>query len=447
MSAGSLTTARAALSRDRGPLRLIVVFAITQTVSYGAMIQAFTVLLLPMSDALGASRTAIAAAATISTLVGALAAVPVGRLLDRYGGRVLMAAGSGVGVIAVLLWSQVQNLAQLYVAFALIGVSLAMSTYEAAFAVLVVAADPRHRDNAIIAVTMICGLATSFYYFLVGHLDARFGWRTTLVLLAVELAVIAVPAHLWAVPGRAAHLGRIATQPGVSEGGALRDHRFWLLVLAFVAQSASTSAFLTMMVTYFRDAGFAATTAATLPITIGVAQIGSRLALAPLARRYGMTGVTAVSFAFQGAGLLALPLAGTSLPWTLVCVISFGLGYGTSVVARPSIVADSFGVARFAGIAALMTVPIALSRAGAPLAAAWLRDWRFLVIMGAAALIAALALLPLSRRRPAVAELPLAAPESPATGTTPVFIIGSTGLAAQDETAAACAPEPTSGVR
>ncbi|MEV0248918.1 MFS transporter [Nocardia sp. NPDC050712] len=411
------TTTDTALRQDRGPLRLVAVFAVTQTVSYGAMIQAFTVLLLPMSDALGASRTAIAAAATISTLVGAVAAVPVGRLLDRYGGRTLMAAGSGVGVVAVLLWSQAQNLAQLYLAFTLIGGALAMSTYEVAFAVLVVAAEPHHRDRAIIAVTMICGLATSFYYFLVGHLDARFGWRTTLVLLAAELAVIAIPAHLWAVPSRAAHLGRIAESPVVAGGSTLRDHRFWLLVLAFVAQSAATSAFLTMMVTYFRDAGFVATTAATLPIVIGVAQIGSRLALAPLARRYGMTGVTAVSFACQGLGLLGLPLAGTSLPLTLVCVTAFGLGYGTSVVARPSIVADSFGVARFAGIAALMTVPIALSRAGAPLAAAWLRDWRFLVIMGAAALLAALALVPLARFRrallPDAAALPTTTPSVP----------------------------------
>ncbi|MET7768792.1 hypothetical protein [Nocardia sp. NPDC005366] len=81
-----------------------------------------------------------------------------------------------------------------------------------------------------------------------------------------------------------------------------------------------------MMVTYFREVGHSATTAAALPITVGVAQILSRLALAPLARRFGMTTVTAVSFAVQGLGLVLLPLVGTSLPLTLACVIAFGPG-------------------------------------------------------------------------------------------------------------------------
>ncbi|WP_232839953.1 MULTISPECIES: MFS transporter [Nocardia] len=396
MTADSTTTAPPPHSESQHWRRLVVVFAITQTVGYGAMIQAFTVLLIPMSEALGVSRTAVTGAATISTLVGALAAVPVGALLDRYGGRVLMSTGSAIGVLAVALWSQADNLAHLYLAFTLVGLALAMSTYEAAFAVLVVATDAKHRDGAIVAVTMICGLATSFYYFLAGWLDGHLGWRNTLLTLAAGLALIAVPAHLWAVPSTAAHTGRVTRRSGVPVGSALRDRDFWLLVIAFVAQSGSTSAFLLMMVTYFRDVGHSATTAAALPITVGVAQIFSRLALAPLARRYGMTRVTAVSFAVQGLGLVLLPLMDTSLALTMACVVAFGLGYGISVVARPSIVADTFGVARFASILAVMTVPIALSRAGAPLAAAWLSDWRFLLLVGAAALLAAAALVPLS---------------------------------------------------
>ncbi|WP_067702019.1 MFS transporter [Nocardia jejuensis] len=406
MSAGTITPVhRGTASEHDHRRRLIAVFAVTQTVAYGAMIQAFTALLIPMTDALGVSRTEITVAATISTLIGALAALPVGTLLDRYGGRVLMTTGSGIGVAAVVLWSQAHSLVQLYLAFVLIGLALAMSTYEAAFAVLVVATDARHRDGAIVAVTMICGLATSFYYLLAGWLETQLGWRATLLVLAGVLA-LALPAHWWAVPGRSAHLTRVAQRSGVPIGDALRDAHFWLMVVAFVAQSGSTSAFLLMMMTYFRDVGYSAAVAGALPLTVGVAQIGSRLALAPLARRFGMTTVTACTFAIQGLGLVSLPLAGTSLPLTLVCVTAFGLGYGTSVVARPSIVAGAFGVARFASIIAVMTVPIALSRAGTPLAAAWLSDWRFLVLTGTASLIAASALVPVARTSGAVAVAP-----------------------------------------
>ena len=387
---------------DHRRRRLVAVFAVTQTVGYGALIQSFTVLLVPMATELGATRTAVTFAATISVLVGAVAALPVGSLLDRYGGRALMASGSAIGVLAVLLWSQAHSLASLYVAFVLVGLALAMSTYEAAFAVLVVASDARGRDSAIVAVTMVTGLLTSFYYPLTGWLDGQLGWRTTLVVLAGSLAVIALPAHLWAVPGRAAHALRVTRGSGAPVGEALRSTHFWLLLVAFVTQAGATSAFLMLMVTYFRDVGHSAGVAAALPLAVGTMQIGSRLALAPLSRRFGMATVTATAFAIQGLGLLALTMAGTALAPTLACVAAFGLGYGVSVVARPSIVADTFGVARFASIIAVMTVPTALSRAGAPLVGAWLADSRFLVVMGVAALVSAAALVPLARaaRRP-----------------------------------------------
>ncbi len=43
-----------------------------------------------------------------------------------------MTGGSAIGAVAVLLWSQVTSLAMLYVAFALIGLALVMSTYDSA---------------------------------------------------------------------------------------------------------------------------------------------------------------------------------------------------------------------------------------------------------------------------------------------------------------------------
>ncbi|GIE81940.1 hypothetical protein Aph02nite_78900 [Actinoplanes philippinensis] len=91
-----------------------------------------------------------------------------------------MTAGSVLGAVAVAGWSQARTLAELYLWFAVIGVALALSTYEAAFAVLVFATEPSHRDGAIVAVTMATGLATSCYYPLVGRLEAHLGWRDTL---------------------------------------------------------------------------------------------------------------------------------------------------------------------------------------------------------------------------------------------------------------------------
>lgn len=378
---------------------LVAVFSVTSTVGFVAMVQILPVVLVPIAADLGTSRTAVAAASTVSTLMGALVAIPVGRILDRHGGRLVMTGGSAIGAVAVLLWSQVTSLAMLYVAFALIGLALVMSTYDSAFAVLVVATEPHERDQAILAVTMIAGLATYLVYPLLGWMVTEFGWRTTLVILAVTLAVTSIPAHLWAVPSRETHLSRVRRREGSPVAAALRRKRFWLLLIAFVAQAGSAAAFLLLIVAYLLDVGHSTAVATAVPIAVGVLQILSRLILTTVARRVPIAKATAFAFAVQAAGLLLLPLAGLSIPLTLLCVAAVGLGQGVAVIARPSILADSFGVVHFASVLAAIAVPTALARAGLPLVASWLGDWRFLVLCGVVSIVGTLALVPLLGQR------------------------------------------------
>lgn len=374
---------------------LIAVFSISSSMGYIAMIQIIPVILVSMATDLNTSRTAIAAASTVSTLIGALAAFPIGRSLDRYGGRAVMTAGAAIGAVAVALWSQATSLQLVYLSSVFIGISITMCTYEAAFAVLVFATGPTHRDRAINAVAMIAGLATYLVYPILGWMNITLGWRTSLLILAAAFALTSVPAHLWIIPSRSEHRRHIAKNTGVPTGTALRQGRFWLLSIAFVGQAGSVSAFLFLVIAYLQDIGHPMTVATAVPVSIGVMQILSRLVMTTFAARISLVPATAIAFAIQAAGLLALPLAGLSLPLCVLCVAAVGVGQGVGVIARPSILADSFGVAHFASVLALMTVPIALARAGMPVFAAWLADWRFLAICGVLALIATLALLPL----------------------------------------------------
>lgn len=85
---------RTEVSQSNNRRLLIAVFAVSNTGAYVAMTQILPVILDPMAIDLGTSRTSVAAAATASTLMGAMAAFPVGRLLDRHGGRAMMTSGS-----------------------------------------------------------------------------------------------------------------------------------------------------------------------------------------------------------------------------------------------------------------------------------------------------------------------------------------------------------------
>jgi MFS family permease len=68
--------------------------AVTETVSWGIVYYSFSVFLLPMETELDASRAQLSFAFSLALLVSGVAAIPVGRWIDRHGARGLMTAGS-----------------------------------------------------------------------------------------------------------------------------------------------------------------------------------------------------------------------------------------------------------------------------------------------------------------------------------------------------------------
>jgi MFS family permease len=90
-----------------GNRTLVAAPVITQTVGYGALYYAFAVFLVPLAADLHTFTTATTGAFTVSVLTSAVLAVPVGRWLDRHGGRALM-------TVLLAGWSQVHTRTQLY---------------------------------------------------------------------------------------------------------------------------------------------------------------------------------------------------------------------------------------------------------------------------------------------------------------------------------------------
>lgn len=110
---------------------MVAVFAVTQTVGYGVL-YSFSVFLTTMARDLRTSTTVVTGALTASLLAGAAVAVPVGRWLDRRGGRGLMVCGSITATFLVLLWSQVRSVSELYAVWIGIGIASTAVLYGVA---------------------------------------------------------------------------------------------------------------------------------------------------------------------------------------------------------------------------------------------------------------------------------------------------------------------------
>lgn len=376
---------------------LIAVLAITQTVGYGVLFYAFSVLLAPIAADLGTSTAAVTGAFTTAVVFAAAASMPVGRWLDRHGGRALMSVGSVLAVAAVVLWSQVESLWQLYAVFALLGVASAAILYEAAFPVIVANADPARRDSALLAVTIVAGFASSIFFPLTGLLVEQYGWRTTLLILAGLLATVTIPGHLLAVPSRTGHHRNAAGRTGARVSQALRDKGFWLFTTAFVVHGAALSAMGVLLIVYLQHAGHTTTVAAALAGLLGILSVTGRVMTTGLARRYSMLTVTSVVFAVQAAGAAALPFLAGTLAGAAACVVAFGVGFGVATIARPAILASRYGTARYATIAAAMSVPVTLGKAAAPLGAALLVPDVFIATVAVGCLLAAVLLAAAAR--------------------------------------------------
>src|ERR1700712_2656732 len=121
----------------KAPLPLLVSgLGIAQIVSWGSLYYPISVLGESMQRDIGVSSTVLFAAFTLSLLISGLAAPMVGRLMEVYGARTVLCAGSLLGMGALLLLARASGPAGLFVGALVAGLAMAACLYDAAFMAL-----------------------------------------------------------------------------------------------------------------------------------------------------------------------------------------------------------------------------------------------------------------------------------------------------------------------
>jgi sugar phosphate permease len=366
--------------------RIVGALAVTETVSWGILYYAFAVFQVPMRAELGFSTATMAGAFSVAVLVTGVAAVPVGRWLDRHGARGLMTAGSVAAVLLVLAWSQVTSVAGLYVVFAGIGLVSAAVLYEPAFAV-VIRWFARHRGRALLAITVVAGFASTIFLPLSDALISAVGWRDALMVLGGLLAVTTVLPHALVLRRDPADLGLhpdgSSTPPATTGAAAhghgaglfatartaLTDRRFRWLTLSFAANTLAVIVVAVHLVPYLREHGHSAAFAAAATGGLGALSVAGRLVVTAVTRRWSVSIVTAAAFALQAIAALLLLVGGSTIAGAVTFVVLFGLGFGVGTIARPAMLADAYGTRDYATLAALIGVALTAAKTVGPFAA------------------------------------------------------------------------------
>lgn len=356
---------------------LVAVLGLVTIVAYGTTQYLFGVLVVPVSAALGASRARLSVVYSIGIAVAAVLAVPVGRVVDRFGARAPFMAGSVAAGASLLLLSRAADATVFGAVWGLgVGVAMALTLYPVSF-VLVANWFVRRRGAAMALLTTIGGFSSPIYVPLAAWLIAAHGWRAALVVLAMtQLALVPVqglairrrPEDRGLGPdgeaiGAAAQV--VAPGAGATLGGALRRPAFWLLTAAGAAGMASAAALQVHQIPYLISRGEGGVGAASIAGLIGLASVPGRFLLNLLSQRMAPQILVALSYGAMAAGTLVL-LLGRSTPAFVAYALVYGAGYGAVNPLRASVMADHFGRRAFGAITGTQNVAVMLCAALGP---------------------------------------------------------------------------------
>jgi MFS family permease len=345
---------------------------LTQIASWGVLYYAFPVLLGGIAADTGWSRTVASAGLSGALLVSALVGIPLGRVLDRRGPRLVMTVGSVVAVVAVAGLAAAPDLAVFLLVWALAGVAMAATFFPAAFVAIIGWWGDR-AVGALAVLTLVSGLSSTVFAPLTAWLVGHLSWRSTYLVLAAVLAVVTVPAHAIALraPWPVQAEGEAAPTAASAARGPLvtRQPGFILLAAGFTLNGFVLFAGLIALVPLLLARGASPTVAAWALGLGGAGQVVGRLGYTRL--RAHTTATARTVLLVVAAAILAGALALVPGPLPLLVVLGAGSGtaQGMLTLERATAVPDRWGGADYGRLSAVLAAPVTVASACAPFAA------------------------------------------------------------------------------
>lgn len=364
---------------------IVVISTVSLLISNGLSIGGIPVFYKPLREdftstgviAAGGAESMIAIAGSLTFLFAGLSSPFAGYLVDRYSIKKLMLGGCAILGTALILHSQATTPSVVYIARAMMGISLGL-VGVLANTVLVSNWFRRKRGTAI----GIILTGTSFGGFLVPLLATplilSYGWRTAMFALSVVVWLVLLPAIIFFVKDRPSEIGLMpdGDSPGVAvtdvavpgtvgagppKAGmtlfeALKTPIFWVFgicaALVFYPIFVTTQQFILYMQT--PRIGMSAQMASYAQAALFLVSVGGKFAFGFLSDKSSPTRVMLVCCGLMFAATFVL--FGLTAQTAFLFLIPFGLGYGGTFVLLQRLAADYFGMREYGKILGVITV-------------------------------------------------------------------------------------------
>lgn len=316
---------------------------------------------------LGIGRSIISTSYLLGTLGGALALPLIGRTLDRFGVRRVMAvvgAAFGGVLVALSTVSELIGLTAGFVGLRMLGQGALTLTSTTAVALWF----QRRRGFAVGLTTAVGAGGISFFPVVFETLISGLGWRTAWLVEGLAVWAIVVPIAVLGMRNRPADVGQRVdgalgdrgdedTSGGLrgwTRGQAVRTRMFWAIAAGPLASGMLTTAVNFHLISLLGERGLppAAAAATFVPQTVG--SLLATFGLGALTDRVPPKLLICAGMAFLATALLSARLVTPG--WTAA---GFGLALGASGgsvrAVETAAMAHYFGVAHLGAIRGLVT--------------------------------------------------------------------------------------------
>jgi hypothetical protein len=353
-----------------GPWRAVSVLGVTEILSWGALFYP-PVLTVPLIAAdHGWSRAFTMGGFSLGLLVGGLCSRYVGASIDRLGGHVVMPIGSLVGAAGLTGLVAAGNAGVYFAVWAVLGVAMAASLYDPAFATLgrIFGAGAR---APITTLTLAGGFASTVSWPATQFLIEAVGWRGCYLIYAALLAFVAAPLHAFALPRRPAESVSRAAPVASTERkptALLPAHglAFVLVVSGFAAYAFAPSALSAQLLAIFKRFGLAPDIVVAVGMLFGPAQVLARLGELSFARRLHPLWLARGAVGLLVAAFVVLALLPFSAATAAVFAVMFGMANGLLTIARGTVPLALFGASGYGRLVGRIGGPFLAVQALAP---------------------------------------------------------------------------------
>jgi MFS family permease len=346
----------------------ITALGIAQILGWGTSFYFPAVLAPPIVADTGWSLGWVVSGTSIGLLVAGLIAPRVGAVIDRRGGRPVLAVSSLLYAAGLAGIGLAPNLPLYLLAWVVLGGGMGTGLYDAVFAALgkLYGKDAR---TPITNLTLFGGFASTVCWPLSALLAETFGWRGACFVYAALHLLVALPLQMAVMPPlsadqKPADAAKAAAQAQVADGGSSHERLIFVLLALVLTISAGIGSIVVVHLLIFlqaRGADFA--WAVTLGTLFGPAQVAARVIERLFGTRYHPIWTMVASCLLMAIGLAMLLIG---FPILALVILLYGGGYGIMWIARGTLPLALFGPERYATLMGKLAFPSLIVQALSP---------------------------------------------------------------------------------